>query len=175
MAGKLLRCPALILRRWGRRFHKILNIESPTLNQRMTKQVKQLPKYVPLDDTPSSFKDEGAIRGMTNRKAAGPDNVPAELIRVFLDRNQALLWRFHIIIIMSQTVEVPPHWKHVNMKVLFKKKDATECGDCRGIFVMAHAKCYSSSSPHAWASTSSARASSRRSKAASVQPARLTS
>lgn len=67
--------PALIPERWAWWSYNIRNAKSPTLNPQMTEQVKQRPT-VPLDDTSSSVKDEEAIRGMANRTAAGPDEVP---------------------------------------------------------------------------------------------------
>ncbi|CAM9354021.1 unnamed protein product, partial [Sphacelaria rigidula] len=68
--GKLLRDPALILKRWARWFHKLFNTKSPTLDPRMAEQVKQGHKCVPLDDISSRFEVEEAIRGVVNRKTA---------------------------------------------------------------------------------------------------------
>ena len=34
---------------------------------------------------------------------------------------------------------MPQQWKDVTIKVLHKKKDRTECGNYRGIFLLAHA------------------------------------
>ena len=37
------------------------------------------------------------------------------------------------------TGEVPQEWKDATMKVLHKKKDRTECSNCRGLSLVAHA------------------------------------
>ena len=50
--------------------------------------------------------------GMANRKAVGPDVLPAELIKLFLDGDQGLLRQFHdIIVTMWRKREVPQQWK----------------------------------------------------------------
>ena len=70
----------------------------PTLDPGVVRKVKQWPTCVPLDDTPSSLEVEEAITGMANRKAVGPDGLPAEVIKLFLDGDKGLLHYFHDII-----------------------------------------------------------------------------
>lgn len=81
----------LVLARWARWFHKLPNSKSPTLNSRMTEQVKQQSKCVPLDYTPPRFEVEEAIRRMVNRKVAGLNELPEELVNLFLDGDQDVL------------------------------------------------------------------------------------
>ena len=77
---------------------------------------------------------------MANRKAVGPDDLPAEVIKLFLDGDQRLLHDLHAIIVaIWQTGEVPQQWKDATIKVLFKKGDPLECGNYRGISLGAHA------------------------------------
>lgn len=89
--GQLLRDPALIRERWARLFHKPLNTRPPTLDPRTAEQAKQWPKCVPLDYIRSRFEVEKARRGVTIREAPGPNRLPAELIKPFLDEDQDLL------------------------------------------------------------------------------------
>lgn len=49
-------------------------------------------------DAPSMLEAEQAIRGMAKNKASGPDELPAELIKLSLDRTQVLLRRFNATI-----------------------------------------------------------------------------
>ena len=49
---------------------------------------------------------------MANRKAVGPDDLPAEVIKLFLDGDQSLLYDLHAIVAaIWQTGEVPQQWK----------------------------------------------------------------
>ena len=64
------------------RFHKLLNTKSPTLDPSIVNELKQWPSCRPLDDVPSRYEAEEAIRALANRKAVGPDGLPAELLKV---------------------------------------------------------------------------------------------
>ncbi|CAB1103350.1 unnamed protein product [Ectocarpus sp. CCAP 1310/34] len=116
--GKVLRDPTFIRQRWARWFHKLLNTKSPTIDLHAADKVKRWPTCVPLDDIPSLLEVEEAVREMANRKAVGPDDLPAELIKLFLDGDQGLLREFH-----ATVVDV----------------DTMECGNYRGISLVAHA------------------------------------
>eukprot|EP00752_Nemacystus_decipiens_P018192 g16322.t1 len=113
--GKVLREASLISSRWSGHFARLLSTKSPTLDPRVVDKIKQWPTYAPLDDIPSLLEVEEAIRGMANSKTVGPDDLPAE------------------------TGEVPQQWKDATIKVLFKKGDPLECGNYRGISLVAHA------------------------------------
>ncbi|CAB1118029.1 unnamed protein product [Ectocarpus sp. CCAP 1310/34] len=97
--GKVLRDPTFIRQRWARWFHKLLNTKSPTIDLHAADKVKRWPTCVPLDDIPSLLEVEEAVREMANRKAVGPDDLPAELIKLFLDGDQGLLREFHAIVV----------------------------------------------------------------------------
>ena len=86
--GRLLRDNALIRERWVRWFHKLLNTKSPTLDPSIVGEVKQWPPCRPLDDVPSRYEVEEAIRALANRKAVGPDGLPAELLKVLADEGE---------------------------------------------------------------------------------------
>ena len=78
---------------------------------------------------------------MSNGKATGPDGLPAELLKLGLNwKAPEILYHFDSIV--SQvwiSGEVPQKWKDVAVKILHKKKDRTECGNYRGISLVAHA------------------------------------
>ncbi|CAB1102902.1 unnamed protein product [Ectocarpus sp. CCAP 1310/34] len=91
--GKVLRDPTFIRQRWARWFHKLLNTKSPTIDLHAADKVKRSPTCVPLHDIPSLLEVEEAVQEMANRKAVGPDDLPAELIKLFLDGDQGLFAR----------------------------------------------------------------------------------
>ena len=82
--------------RW---FHKILNTKSPTLDPSIVDVLKQCPPRRPLDDVPSRYEVEQAIRAFVNRKAISPDGLPAKLLKVLSDEGELdTLGKFNDII-----------------------------------------------------------------------------
>ena len=78
---------------------------------------------------------------MANRKAVGPDGLRAELLKVLADEGELnTLRKFHdIIVAVWRGGGVPQQWKDATIKVIHKKKDRDECGNYRGISLVAHA------------------------------------
>ena len=78
---------------------------------------------------------------MASGKAMGPDELPAELLKLRLsDSSHEILLAFHdIVVAVWMTGEVPQEWKDATIKVLHKKKDRTECSNYRGLSLVAHA------------------------------------
>ena len=79
---------------------------------------------------------------MANGKAMGPDELPAELLKLGLsDSSHEILLAFHAIIVaVWMAGEVRQEWKDATIKVLHKKKDRTECTYHRGLSRVAHGK-----------------------------------
>ena len=81
-----------------------------------------------------------AIRSLANGKAVEPDGVPVELFKIALNGDPALRQRLlDIVVGIWRGGDVPQQWKDAIIKVLHKKKDRTECGNYRGISLVAHA------------------------------------
>ena len=78
---------------------------------------------------------------MANGKAMGPDELPAELLKLGLsDSSHKILIAFHDIIgAVWMTGEAPQEWKDVTINVLHKKMDQTECSSYRGLSLVARA------------------------------------
>ena len=81
-----------------------------------------------------------AIRSLANGKAVGPDGVSVELFKITLNGDSALRRRLlDIVVCMWRGGEVPQQGKDTIMMVIHKNKDRTECGNYRGISLVAHA------------------------------------
>ena len=138
--GRLLRDYTLIRERWLRWFHKLLNTNSPTLDPSIVDELKQWLPCRPLDNVPSRGDVEEAIRALAIRKAVGLDRPPLELLKGWADEGENTLGEFHdIIVAVWRGGGVSQQWKDATIKVLHKKKDRTECGNHRGISLVAHA------------------------------------
>ena len=81
----------------------------------------------------------GAIRLLANGKAIGPDGVSVELFKITLNSDPALARRLlDIVVCVWRGSEVPQQRKYVIIMVLHKKNNRTECGNYRGISLVAH-------------------------------------
>ena len=95
---------------------------------------------MPLGVQPSMQEMTDAIRSLANGKAVGPDGVSVELFKITLNGDPALRRRLlDIIVRIRRRGEVPQQWKDAIIMVLHKKKDRAECGNYRGISLVAHA------------------------------------
>ena len=78
---------------------------------------------------------------MANRKTVGPDGLPVELLKVLVDERDSdnLASFYETIVAVWRRGRVPQQRKDATIKVLHKKKDRMECGNYRGISLVAHA------------------------------------
>ena len=78
---------------------------------------------------------------MTIGKAMGPDELPAELLKLGLfDSSHEIVLAFHgIIVAVWMTEEVPQEWKDATIEVLHKTNDRAEHSNYRGLSLVAHA------------------------------------
>ena len=83
----------------------------------------------------------GALRSMANAKAVGPNELPVELLKLEINHDLTVLQEFHRVIkLVWHQREVLQRWREdAVIKVLQKRKDRTECGNYRGISLVAHA------------------------------------
>ena len=80
------------------------------------------------------------IHSFANGKAVGPDGASVELFKITLNGDPALRRRLlDIVVCIWRRGEVPQQWKYAIIMVLHKKNDRTECGNDRGISLVAHA------------------------------------
>ena len=139
--GKLLRKLDEIRVRRRRYFTSLLNTTSAALNRTIIKGLSQKPTALSHGDPPAVSETKKTLRFMTNGKAMGPDELPADLLKLGLSDSSHEIWlAFHdIIVAVWMAGEVSQQWKDANIKVLLKKKDRTKCRNYRGLSLVAHA------------------------------------
>jgi len=78
------------------------------------------------------------VSRITNNKASGPDDIPAEVLKFSL---HALLHRLHRFISCAwNSQQLPQQWKDANIITIYKRKrDRAECGNSRGISLLSAA------------------------------------
>ena len=124
--GVLPREVELIHERWVRWFHTLLNAKSPRLDQNIAEGLHQSPENMPLGVQPTMQELAGAIHSLAIGKGVGPDGVSVELFNITLNGDPALRRRLL-------------QWKDAIIMVPHKKKERTECGNDKGISLVAHA------------------------------------
>ena len=77
---------------------------------------------------------------MPNAKLVGPDGLPAELMKLGLQKDQTIVLELHqLTTLIWREGKVQQQWKDAVITVVHKKGDKTECGNYRGISLVSHA------------------------------------
>ena len=138
--GVLLRDVDLILERWVRWFHTLLNAMSPRLDPNIAEGLDQWLENMPLGVQRTMQELTDPIRSLANGKAVGPGGVSVELFKINLNGDPTLRRRLlDIVVRVWRGGEVPQQWKYAIIMLLHKTKDRTERGNYRGISLVAHA------------------------------------
>ena len=70
----------------------------------------------------------------------GPDDLPAELLKLGLQQDQTILLELHrFTTLIWREGKVPQQWKDAVITVFHKKGNKTGCGNYRGISLVSHA------------------------------------
>ena len=110
------------------------------LDPDIPKRLPQHPVASILGVAPTEEETATAMKAMANAKAVGPDGLPAELLKLGLQQDRAILLELHrLTTLIWSEGEVPQQWKDAVITVLHKKGDKTECGNYHGILLVSHA------------------------------------
>ena len=133
--GVLIKNKELILRRWAEYLKHLLN-KVHTTDPGFLDDLSTLPTLPKLDDPPFFGKVEKAILSLKDNKAAGPDNIPAEVIKY---GGCALHRRLHNFILHCWSAKcIPEQWKNANIILAYKQKgDRADCCNSRGISLLS--------------------------------------
>ena len=137
---RLLRDKGPIRKRWVRFFRSLLNAKSDMLDPDIPKRLPQHPVASALGIEPTEEEIATAIKAMANAKAVGPDDLPAELLKLGLQQDRTILLELHrLTTLIWRKGKVPQQWKDAVITVLHEKGDKTECGNYRAISLVSHA------------------------------------
>lgn len=130
--GKLLTSKNDQVARWAEYFKLLLNQPPPA------EKAYVLPADTDLDiscELPTEEEIAKAIRSLHPRKAAGPDNVPPEILRSTINESVEIFLQLFTRIWDEE--KVPQAWKMSNVVKIPKKGDLQNCGNYRGISLLS--------------------------------------
>ena len=130
--GILLTNPVNIEERWVQHFKTILNRPPPV----RTADIPPAQTRLNINcNSPTLQEIKNAIKSLKNDKAAGPDGIPAELLKVNPDTTAEMLLPIFKKIWEEETF--PEDLKNGHLSVLPKKGDLKDCNNYRGIMLMS--------------------------------------
>ena len=110
------------------------------LDPDIPKRLPQQPVASALGMKPTQEEIATAMKAMANKKEVGPDELPAELLKLGLQQDRTILLEFHqLTTLIWREGKAPQQWKDAVITVLHKKGDKTECGNYFGISLVSHA------------------------------------
>ena len=126
-----------ILGRWAEHYEELLNRSNPT-DPTLLDDLPDLPTSWELDDVPTRQEVSQAVSSLKNSKAAGPDGIPAEILKY--GGNIITDCLHNIINQIWKSGCCPQQWKDADIVNIYKKKgDRAICGNSRGISLLATA------------------------------------
>lgn len=129
--GTLLTSDRDICKRWYEYYNTLLNEEFPR-----QARVEEPRTEGPVDQI-TIMEVQQAIRKMKNRKACGPDDIPAELWKSLKENGEVWLTNLFNNILSSE--EMPDAWRKSTLIPFYKNKgDVRECENFRGIKLTSH-------------------------------------
>ena len=104
------------------------------------KRLPQHPVASALGIEPTEEEIATAMKAMANAKAMGPDDLPAELLKLGLQQDRIILLELHRLTTLTwREGKVPQQWKDAVITVLFKNGDKTERGNYHGTSLVSYA------------------------------------
>ena len=130
----LLKDKANIIERWREHFSTLLNRPS-TVDPAALDSISQKPVVDDLNLPPSFDEVMKAIKQTSSGKAAGGDNIPAELFKA---AGPGALGAFHnILTSIWEEENMPQDFRDATVVSLFKKGNKADCGNYRGISLLS--------------------------------------
>jgi hypothetical protein len=135
----VLKAPEDLKKRWREHFQELLNQPGEAAEDidGLLRHTKQAEPILELDRNWEVVEFLRALNAAKHQKSAGPDQKPIE-VETFAESEQHLniLWNFCQEVL--QFGEVPSDMKDVIIAILFKKGDKRDCGNYRGLSLIAH-------------------------------------
>ena len=130
--GKVIKDEEGQRERWKEHFNELLNRPAPQNPPDIPAAENDLPINC---EPPSKEEIRQAIKTLRNGKAAGPDNIPAEVLKMDIEETVEMLHPLFVKIWEEE--QVPSEWKEGYLIKLPKKGDLSSCSNYRGITLLS--------------------------------------
>ena len=130
--GQIIKNPEENLARWQRHFAKVLNVQNHVAED----VVSQLENHS-HGESPELTREEvkRAVWKLRNGKAAGQDEVEAELLKN--GGEAAMDWLTEVMLQIWQSRKVPQEWKDATLVPIHKKRARNDCDNYQGISLLS--------------------------------------
>lgn len=119
-------------RRWKEYFEELLN--RPTAQD--PPDITPADSDLPIDiSAPTEHEIRRALKQLKNNKAAGPDNIPGEVLKANIETTTRIL--FPLFEEIWRVEQVPSEWKEGYLIKIPKKGDLSSCSNYRGITLLS--------------------------------------
>ncbi len=130
----LLKDKDAIANRWKEHYKDLLNRDTIPEMEALG-QLPQQPIVESMGEPPSLDEVQDAIKKMKNNKAAGPDGIPAEVLK---KGGPDLLKHIHALFLkIWEEEEIPAQLRDALIVSIYKKGDKADCGNYRGISLLS--------------------------------------
>ncbi len=130
---ELLKDNESINARWKEYFQDLLNSDS-SIEIDITKHIPQGPIREDMGEPPTIIEVQDAIRSLKNNKVAGPDGIPAEILK---EGGLELLYHIHALLLkVWEKEKLPSELRDALIVTIFKKGGKAECGNHKGISLL---------------------------------------
>ncbi|XP_062862816.1 uncharacterized protein LOC134324867 [Trichomycterus rosablanca] len=130
----LLKDKVAIANRWKEHYKDLLNRDTIPEMEAL-EQLPQQPIIENMGEPPSLKEVQDAIGKMRNNKAAGPDGIPAEVLK---KGGPDLLEHIHALLLkIWEEEKIPARLRDALIVPIFKKGDKADCGNYRGISILS--------------------------------------
>ena len=126
--------PEEVLARWTEHFEQLLNQQSE-VDETVIDNIAQRDTDFSMENPPSYTEVTDAIKKLKNNRCAGEDGVPAEIFKFAGDAFKKKLHK--LVMQVWDIADVPQGWKNALIIKLYKKGDTLNCGNYRGISLLA--------------------------------------
>ncbi|GIY04458.1 DUF1758 domain-containing protein [Caerostris darwini] len=123
-----------VIERWVEHFNQLLKTGTQTPSQVIIEAPAEEYEEEDLIETPTIDEVQDIIDKLKNHKAAGPDEIPSELIKYGGKKLTRIIYEIIILIWESETV--PKEWNLGILCPVHKKGDALNCENYRGISLL---------------------------------------
>lgn len=131
----LLKTKEDVLNRWAEHFNNLLNVDR-SVDVNFVSSLPQLPPMMKLDEPLQQSEVNLAIKQQQNKRAAGIDAIPGELIKYGGKELHSVLWT--LFDRMWKEELVPRSFKVSRIRALYKNKgDRSDCNSYRGISLLS--------------------------------------